>query len=150
MKDVLKRGRILGRNWVKSLESFPPCYSQSPPLTDFTPLPPPCNSGLKFVWNINIVYGNLKSVNYHANTQNHLRNCTFMNSASELEFLKSLWGLGTEEVKGYRTEAGRIHSLESIPGLQKRLKLRTLDYIFYFLRHSCWVWMCISRCQTEA
>ncbi len=31
-------GRILGRNWDKSLKSFPPCYSQSPLLTDFTPL----------------------------------------------------------------------------------------------------------------
>jgi hypothetical protein len=31
------RGRILGRNWDKSLKSFPPCYSQSPLLTDFTP-----------------------------------------------------------------------------------------------------------------
>ncbi len=29
----LYRGRILGRNWNKSLKSFPPCYSQSPILT---------------------------------------------------------------------------------------------------------------------
>jgi len=34
------RGRILGRNWNKSLKSFPPCFSQSPLLRDFTPLPP--------------------------------------------------------------------------------------------------------------
>ena len=27
----------------------------------------------------------------------------FTNSGSELEFLKSLWGLGTEEEEGYRT-----------------------------------------------
>ncbi len=35
------RSRILGRNWDKSLKSFPPCYSLSPLLTDFTlsPLP---------------------------------------------------------------------------------------------------------------
>ena len=30
------RGRILGRNWDKSLVSCPPCYSQSPLLTDLT------------------------------------------------------------------------------------------------------------------
>jgi hypothetical protein len=29
-------GRILRRNWDKSLKSFPPCYSKSPLLTDFT------------------------------------------------------------------------------------------------------------------
>jgi hypothetical protein len=35
------RGRILGRNWDKSLRSFPPCYSQSHLLMDFAPPPPP-------------------------------------------------------------------------------------------------------------
>ncbi len=30
-------GRILERNWDKSLKSFPPCYSQSPLRTDFIP-----------------------------------------------------------------------------------------------------------------
>ncbi len=34
------RGRILGRNWDKSLKSFPFCYSQSPLQTDFIPPPP--------------------------------------------------------------------------------------------------------------
>ncbi len=34
------RSRILGRIWDKSLQSFPPCYSQSPLLTDYTPPPP--------------------------------------------------------------------------------------------------------------
>jgi hypothetical protein len=29
------RGRILERNWYRSLKSFPPCYSQSPLLTGF-------------------------------------------------------------------------------------------------------------------
>jgi hypothetical protein len=49
-------GRILGRNWGKSLRSFPPCYSQSPLLTDFTPPPPPpSKNGLKLVCNVNIV-----------------------------------------------------------------------------------------------
>ncbi len=59
----LNRGRILGRNWDKSLKSFPPCYSQSPLLTDFTPHPPLSKSGLKLVCNINIVYRNLMSEN---------------------------------------------------------------------------------------
>jgi hypothetical protein len=38
-KLILIRGRIIGRNWDKSLKSFPPCYSQSPLLMDFTPHP---------------------------------------------------------------------------------------------------------------
>ncbi len=58
----------------------------------------------------------------------------------ELEFLTSLWGLATEEE--YRvivparqaTEAGGIHSLESIPGLHKRLKIRALYNCTYILR----------------
>ncbi len=50
---------------------------------------------------------NLKSENFQDYAQKPLRHCTFMNLASghspfnplstELEFLKSLWGLGTEE-----------------------------------------------------
>ncbi len=32
-------GRIFGRNWDKSLRTFPRCYSLSPLLTDFTPCP---------------------------------------------------------------------------------------------------------------
>jgi hypothetical protein len=52
---------------------------------------------------------------------------------TELEFLKSLWGLETEEEKGYRTGppgyiGWRNHSLESIPGLHQRLKIRTQYY----------------------
>jgi hypothetical protein len=39
--DDFSKGRILGRNWDKSLKSFPPCYSQAPLLMDFTPLLPP-------------------------------------------------------------------------------------------------------------
>ncbi len=49
--------------------------------------------------------------------------------------LNNLWGLGTEEEYGYRTGPpgyigwpDGIHSLESIPGLHKRLKIRTLAY----------------------
>jgi hypothetical protein len=53
-------GRILGRNWDKSLESFPPFYSQSS-TNGFYPFPPPPSE--KVVWNwfvqckVNIVYG---------------------------------------------------------------------------------------------
>jgi hypothetical protein len=48
-----------------------------------------------------------------------------------MEFLKSLWGLGTEEEQGFRTVppgymAGGIHSLESMPGPHKHLKVRAL------------------------
>ncbi len=34
-------GQILGRNWKKSFKSYPPCYSQSPLLMNFTPFIPP-------------------------------------------------------------------------------------------------------------
>ncbi len=55
-KQTLWRGRILGRNWDKSLQSFSPFfYSLSPPLTEFTP-PPPSKMCLKLVCNINIVF----------------------------------------------------------------------------------------------
>jgi hypothetical protein len=78
----LSEGRILGRNWDKSLKSFPPCYSQSPLLQILLPLPSLSNSGLKLVCNVNIVYGNLKSENSHDYAQKPQRNCTFMNSAA--------------------------------------------------------------------
>ncbi len=39
------RGRILGRNWNTSLQSFPPCFSQ-PPLPKIPPPPP-----AKVAWN---------------------------------------------------------------------------------------------------
>ncbi len=39
-QPVMYRGRILGHNWDNSLNSFPPCYSQSPLQTDFTPTLP--------------------------------------------------------------------------------------------------------------
>jgi hypothetical protein len=53
------RGQTLGRNWDKSLKSFPPCYSQSPLLTDYP-------TSLEQKWfepglNVNIVHENLKS-----------------------------------------------------------------------------------------
>ncbi len=80
LRPANSRGRIPGRNWDKSLKSFPPCYSQSPPLTDFTPTSPLSKSGLKRVSNINIVYGNLISEDFLDYAQK--RNCLFMNSAS--------------------------------------------------------------------
>jgi hypothetical protein len=47
-----------------SLESFPPCYSQSSSIDGFfTPPPPPSKRGLKLVCNVNIACGNLKSDN---------------------------------------------------------------------------------------
>jgi hypothetical protein len=65
------RGRILRRNWDKILKSFPPCYSQSPLLTD----PPPSKCGLKLVCNVSIVYGNLRSENSQDYVQKPQRNC---------------------------------------------------------------------------
>jgi hypothetical protein len=80
------RGRILGRNWNKSLKSFSPCYSRSPLLQIL--LPPPLSKGcLKLVCNV-IVYGNLKSENSQDYAQKPQRNCTLMNSASGVIELK--------------------------------------------------------------
>ncbi len=75
----LSRGRILGLDWDKSLQGFPPCNPQSPLLKDFTPLK---KNGLKQVCNVNIVYGNLKSENSPDYAQKPQRNCTFVNLAS--------------------------------------------------------------------
>jgi hypothetical protein len=76
------RGRILGRNWDKSLKSFPPYYSQFPLPKEFTPPPPPLSKGgLKLV-NVNIVHGHLKSENSQVCGQEPQQNCTFVNSAS--------------------------------------------------------------------
>jgi hypothetical protein len=75
------------RSWDKNLVSFPPCYSQSPlsSTNGFYPPPPsPSQSWLKLVCKVNIVYGNLKSEHSQENAQKPQRNCTFMNSASEL------------------------------------------------------------------
>ncbi len=49
----------------------------------FTP-PPQNKSGLKLVFNVNIVNGNLKSENSQDYAQKPQRNCTLMNSASVL------------------------------------------------------------------
>ncbi len=69
-------GQILGRNWDKSLKSFPSSNI-------FYPHPPHLSkSGVKLVCNVNIVYGNLKSENPQDYDQKPQRNCMFMNSAS--------------------------------------------------------------------
>jgi hypothetical protein len=68
-------------SWDKSLKNCPPCYSQSPLLTNLLP-PPLSKSGLKLVCNVNIVYGNLKSENTQDCAQKPQRSCKFMNSAS--------------------------------------------------------------------
>ncbi len=60
----------------------PPCYSQSPLLTDFTPPSPLSKSALKLVCNVNIVYENHKSENSQDYAQKPHRNCMFMNLAS--------------------------------------------------------------------
>ncbi len=58
-KSVKTRGRILGRNWDKSLESFPPCYSQSPLVT----VPPTLSkSGLKLVCNVTLYPESLRTL----------------------------------------------------------------------------------------
>ncbi len=70
---IVSGGRILGRNRDKSLKSFPPRFSQSSPLTDFTSPSSLSKSGL---------YRNFKSENSQDYAQKPQRNCTFMNSAS--------------------------------------------------------------------
>jgi hypothetical protein len=69
-------GRILVRKWDKSLESFPPCFSEAPPPH------PPSKSGLKLVCDVNIVHGNLKSENCQDYAQKPQKNGPFMNLAS--------------------------------------------------------------------
>ncbi len=55
---MLTRGRILGGNWDKSLQSFPPCYSQSLLPTDFTPPPPWAKVGWNLLVIVNTEYSN--------------------------------------------------------------------------------------------
>jgi hypothetical protein len=83
---VLRRNlhqRPNSSTWDKSLQSFHPCYSQSPLQTDFTP-PPPSKCGWKLILNVNIEYGNLKSENSKDYAHKPQWNCTFMNSPSGL------------------------------------------------------------------
>jgi hypothetical protein len=57
------RGRILGRNWDKSLQNFPPCYTSTNGFYSLPLSPPLSKSGLKLVCIVNILYGSLKSEN---------------------------------------------------------------------------------------
>ncbi len=45
VKPVSTEDEFLDVTWYKSLKSFPPCYSQSPLITDFilTTIPPVCH-----------------------------------------------------------------------------------------------------------
>jgi hypothetical protein len=77
------RGRILGRIWDKSFESFPPCYSQSPLLTNFTP--PPHPPWAKVVWNwfvMSTLYAEISSMRILKIMPRNFKNFTFMNSSS--------------------------------------------------------------------
>ncbi len=69
----ITEAEFLDVNWDKSLKSFPPCYSQSPP--------PLSKSGLKLVCYVNIAYG-FKSENSQDYAPKPQRKCMFMNSAS--------------------------------------------------------------------
>ncbi len=148
--NAATRGRILGRNWDKSLQSFPPCYSQSHLLLDFTPPPPLSKGVLELVCNVNIVYGNLNSENSQVYAQKPQKNCTFMNSASQSTWcscymshnmrvntsagiFKQSMGAGNRVGMSYwstrlYTQPGEIGSLESILGLLKSLKIRARCY----------------------
>ncbi len=70
------RGQILGRNWDKSLKSFPPCYSVTS-ANGFYSASPLRKSGLKLVYNLNMVYGNIKSENSQDNAQIPQRHFTY-------------------------------------------------------------------------
>ncbi len=78
-------GRILGRNWDKSLKSFLLAIHSHLYYGFYSPRSPLLSkSGLKLFCNVNIEYGNLKSENTQDCAQKPQRNCTFMNLASEL------------------------------------------------------------------
>ncbi len=58
---------FLDVTWTTVFKSFPPCYSQSPLLTDYTPPPPPLEqNGLKLFCD-----ENLKSENSQDYAQKH-------------------------------------------------------------------------------
>ncbi len=102
--NEVNRGRILGRNPDKSLESFPPCYSQSPlqlclEIYFFKHTQPLTISTVKLLYivkekggkldrkpyplpnGLSNPYRSLKSKNSQDYAQKPLRNCTFMNLA---------------------------------------------------------------------
>ncbi len=87
----VSRGRILERNWDKSLKSFPLRFFSlllTVTSTNGFYSPPFSKSGLKLVCNVNIIYGNLKSENSQNYALKPQRNCMFMNSASGSKRIK--------------------------------------------------------------
>jgi hypothetical protein len=54
---------------VLTLKKFPPCFSQSPLLTDFTPASHPPQKWFATICNVNIVCGNFNSEDYQDNAQ---------------------------------------------------------------------------------
>jgi hypothetical protein len=63
----------------------------------FYPPPPMSKNGLKLVCNVNIVYGNIKSEKSQDYAQKPQQSCTFMNSASGLNYKQEcpmLCGIG--------------------------------------------------------
>jgi hypothetical protein len=87
-KHLSTRGRILRQNPDKNLKNFPTCYSQSPLLRILPPSPLAHfrRNGLKVVCHVYIVYESIKSKNSQDYGQKPQRNCTFMNSASGLNY----------------------------------------------------------------
>ncbi len=78
-------GLILGHNWDKRHKSFLLAIHSHLYYGFYSPRSPLLSkSWLKLFCNVNIVYGNLKSENTQDCAQKPQRNCTFMNSASEL------------------------------------------------------------------
>jgi hypothetical protein len=78
-------GPIILRNWDKSLNSFPPSYSQSPLLTDFIPTP----LWAKVVWNRFVMYTLYTDPQVWELSRlwpkpfTNLRNCTLINSGAD-------------------------------------------------------------------
>ncbi len=92
---------------TKVCKSFPPCYSQSPLLTDDTPPPsPPSKSGLNHVCYVNIVYDNLKSENSqdYANEIVHswIRLLEIKSVTSEILYLFICWHISFDSVSSSR------------------------------------------------
>jgi hypothetical protein len=56
----------------------------------YPPPPPPSKSGFLSVFNVSILYGNIKSQNSQDYAQKTQRNCTFMNSPSILSHIDPL------------------------------------------------------------
>jgi hypothetical protein len=107
---IQSRGRILGRNWDKSLKGFPPWFHSQQRI--LLPSPTLSQSGLKLVCNVN-------SQDY---TQKPQQNCTFMNSAS----------LRYGEYLCLSSRASTLYIEDSVPGV-KEIMLATAQSSFMIL-----------------